>query len=245
MSYSPAAERRQFPPVIDSNFSDAYHRWFEVISADTPALQEKAYRLRYQVYCCEHQYEVPDEHPLRLETDEFDCRSIHSLILDRATGAAVGTVRLILSNGDTPQSGLPIQQLCGNGLSVNLRPSGAAEISRFAISKNMKRMADEDCPKNLKCSLVLGLLRAVVQMSFEYGITDWLAVMEPGLLRLLCRFGICFSPVGPMIEYHGMRLPCHANVAKLLDTARRERYDLWEFVTTPENRLNHARLAVG
>jgi N-acyl amino acid synthase of PEP-CTERM/exosortase system len=55
--------------------------------------------------------------------------------------------------------------------------------------------------------------------------------MEPALLRLLSRFGIYFSPIGPMVNYHGMRQPCHTNVERLLERVHKERIDVWEIIT--------------
>ena len=231
MLYAPATEQEQFNPSIASRLSNAYHQWFEIMQADTPILREEVYRLRYQVYCCENQFENPDEHLQQLEMDVFDNRSIHSLIVERSSGAAIGTVRLILPEMANPKASLPIQQICSHPLPASMPLSNSAEISRFAISKTMKRMADGDMPKELKCSIVLGLMRAIVQMSLEHGITDWLAVMEPSLLRLLSRFGICFAPLGPLVSYHGMRQPCHANVGRMLERTHQEHFDLWEFVT--------------
>jgi N-acyl amino acid synthase of PEP-CTERM/exosortase system len=231
MLYPQTVQKEQFAPAIGDRISDVYYRWFDVISADTEERREKVFRLRYQVYCCEHQYETPDEHPLFMETDAFDCRSVHSLIVDRENGAAIGTVRLILPEPASLDASLPVQHVCSHPLPIPLPMSGVAEISRFAISKQMRKMADAVSSKNLKCSVVLGLMKAVVQMSFEYGITDWLAVMEPSLLRLLCRFGIYFAPIGPLVEYHGLRQPCHANVDRMLERVHEENFDLWEFVT--------------
>jgi N-acyl amino acid synthase of PEP-CTERM/exosortase system len=57
--------------------------------------------------------------------------------------------------------------------------------------------------------------------------------MEPALLRLLSRFGIYFTPIGPLVEYHRMRQPCHANAATLLQRVREENFDLWEFLIDP------------
>jgi N-acyl amino acid synthase of PEP-CTERM/exosortase system len=219
----------------DRKLSNDYSRWFEVIPANTPELREEAYRLRYQVYCRERQFETPDEHPRQLETDVFDQRSIHSLIIDKASGTATGTVRLILPDPDSPESCFPIQHLCGEYLPIKHFTSSAAEISRFSISKKMKNRVHEDCPKDMKCSVALGLMRAIVQMSTDRGITDWFAVMEPSLLRLLCRFGIYFTPIGPLVEYHGTRQPCHANSDTLLGRVRHEHFDLWEFLTEPYN----------
>jgi N-acyl amino acid synthase of PEP-CTERM/exosortase system len=211
--------------------SDGYTRWLEVIAADTPVSREKAYRLRYQIYCCEHQFETPDEHRHQLETDAFDCRSIHSLAIDRASGDAIGTVRLILPDQDYPEASFPIQHICKHPLPVPPPMSGAAEISRFAVSKQLRNMADENCPKEFKFSIAMSLMRAIVQRSMECGITDWFAIMEPSLLRLLGRFGIYFNPIGPLVEYHGIRQPCHSDSDTLLGRVRREHYDLWEFLT--------------
>jgi N-acyl amino acid synthase of PEP-CTERM/exosortase system len=231
MLYSQVAPKEQFSPSINSKLSDVYHRWFELIPADTPTLREKAYRLRYQVYCCENQYETPEEHLKNMETDIFDCRSIHSLIVDRANGMTLGTVRLILPHPESREASFPIQQICNHPLPIKLPVSSTAEISRFAISKKLRKLVDGDCPKDMKCSIVLGLMKSIVQMSWKFGITDWLAVMEPSLLRLLRRFGIHFAPVGPKVEYHGVRQPCHANVNGMLERVRQENPDLWEFAT--------------
>lgn len=231
MLFPQAAEGVPSFSTRDRKLSDDYSRWFEVVPANTSELREEAYRLRYQVYCCERQFETPDEHPRQMETDVFDQRSIHSLIINKPTGAATGTVRLILPEAGSHKETFPIQQICSHPLPVKLPTSCTAEISRFAISKKIREMANGNCPKDLKCSIVLGLMRAVVQSSLLYGITDWLAVMEPSLLRLLCRFGIYFTPIGPLVEYHGFRQPCHANVDRTLETVRREHFCLWQFVT--------------
>jgi N-acyl amino acid synthase of PEP-CTERM/exosortase system len=233
MLYPPVVERARFSPGINSRLSDAYYRWFEVIPANTPALRERAYRLRFQVYCCENHYETPDEHPEQLEMDDYDCRSIHSLIIDRASGTAIGTARLILADPRSLEASLPIQRICRHPLPIELPRSRAAEISRFAVSKKMRKMADETLPKEMKCLAVVGLMRAIVQMCLDHEITDCFAVMEPSLLRLLRHFGMYFAPIGSPVEYHGVRQPCHANVDRMLGTIRETHLDLWEFITEP------------
>jgi len=35
----------------DSDFAWRYNEYFDIVRADTPALLDEAYRLRYQVYC--------------------------------------------------------------------------------------------------------------------------------------------------------------------------------------------------
>lgn len=225
--------------------SHPLNQWFEVIAADTPELREKAYRLRFQVYCREKQFETPEEHPCELEQDLYDSRALHSLVVDRTSGAATGTVRLILPDPETPCDSFPIQHVCRHPLPSLSSGSKAAEISRFAISKKIRRMAEQslvpvpasadDNPvataKAMKCSLTLLLMHEIVRMSRENGVTDWFAVMEPALLRLLSRFGIHFNPVGPQVEYHGLRQPCYAKAEELLERMREEQYDVWSFIT--------------
>lgn len=233
MSDALSTAKYQTPAPGNAKLLSAYNRWFEVIPANSSELREEAFRLRYQVYCCEHEYESSDEHPQELEADAFDCRSIHSLIVERSSGAVTGTVRLILPDHEAPEASFPIQNICAQPLMRQIPVSSAAEVSRFAISKKIRKMTDQNYPKELRCAVVLGLMKATVQMSLRHGITDWFAAMEPPLLRLLRRFGIHFAPIGPIVQYHGSRQPCHVNVQALLDTVHHENYALWKFVTEP------------
>lgn len=233
MLYPQSVRRKELPLAQNSWLSSAYHRWFEITPADTPHLQEKAYRLRYQVYCCENNYENPDDHPLGFEIDTFDCRSIHSIITERASGIAAGTVRLIIPDADSQEASLPIQNVSKHPLPNKNPLSNAAEISRFAISRQIRGKIASDCPKDLKCLISLGLMRAIFQMSMRYGITSLYATMAPSLLRLLRRFSIYFTTIGPLVEYHGLRQPCYADVNTLLEGIREEQFALWEFLTIP------------
>src|SRR5690606_16878819 len=88
-----------------------------------------------------------------------------------------------------------------------------AEISRFAVNKNFRRRATEGqfvhglspdvsytdssedaaAARRAMPQVTVGLFAAIVQLSVRENITDWFAVMEPTLLRLLGRFGIRFN----------------------------------------------------
>ena len=74
-------------------------------------------------------------------------------------------------------------------------------------------------------------MKAIVQMSWDRGITDWCAVMEPALLRLIGRLGLEFTPLGPPVEYHGLRQPCYGNANTVLAGMRRQRYAAWALIT--------------
>lgn len=231
--------------IKKTSIIEHFNHSFNVIIADTPKLQEQAYRLRYQVYCIENCFENTLDHPLKQESDDFDIRSVHSVIIDRHSQTVTGTVRVILPDPDNIEKSFPIQNLSNHPLLHNrklLHTARAAEISRFAVSKRFSRMA-ADLRSSQRhsdyrieqraamSSITLGLMNGIVRMSAEHGITEWFAVMEPTLLRLLARFGIYFSPIGPMVDYHGMRQPCHANMQNLLARVRKERLQVWEIIT--------------
>lgn len=237
-------ERRR-QAVSNPQMIDNFNQRFAVVTADTPALQEQAYRLRYQVYCIENSFENQEDHPLEQELDEYDDRSVHSLIIDRPSQMITGTVRIILPDQNAAEKSFPIQNVCSHPLLQShrlLHISRSAEISRFAVSKEFSRRAADRRPARRHTdfsnerrasmpNITLGLMNAVVRMSVEHGVAEWFAVMEPTLLRLLARFGIYFSPIGPMVNYHGMRQPCHAVMETLLARVRRERPDVWEVIT--------------
>jgi N-acyl amino acid synthase of PEP-CTERM/exosortase system len=212
-----------------------YAKWFDVVPADTPERLAEAYRLRYQVYCVENTFEQAGEHSDGQEIDAFDAHSVHSLLVHRPTGMVAGTVRLILPNGSGDVSALPLSEVCTD---PSLRdpamfpPERTAEISRFAVSKAFRRRITDathvdmhfvDGPgadraherRVLTPNITLGLMKAIAEMSIANGITHLTAMMEPALLRLTSRLGIKFVPLGRLVEYHGQRQPCYAEIKDL------------------------------
>lgn len=230
---------------MDGDLAEIYGHYFDVVRADTPELRERAYRLRYQVYCVEHSFLPAAENPDGIEIDADDAHSVHSILVHRASGRTCGTVRLILPDQRHPTSAFPC---AGLGLAAaamvrRLPRFKTAELSRFAVAKEFRRRAGETHyadvaplsprPPNLSERRILphityGLMRAVLLMSLESGVTHLCAVMEPALLRLVARFGLDFEPAGPLVDYHGVRQPCWAALADLLEGVKRARRDIWE-----------------
>ncbi len=196
---------------------------FEVTVADTPDTLEAAYRLRHQVYCIERGYEPGQG---TLETDRFDRRAGHALLTQRSTGRVVGTVRVIAPSLDGPGADLPMQLLCSRDVFRTLPVGRTGEISRFAISKDLR---DAACAGSMP--LRLGLMRGIVELSAGMGITHWCAVMEHTLLRLLRMSGIHFQLLGPAIEHHGLRQPSWGEINAVLARMHCERPALWDYVT--------------
>ena len=221
--------------TTDETLLDRFNRHFRTVSADTPDLIRRAQELRYQVYCIEHQFEKPTDHPDGREKDKFDAHSVHSLLIHQSTGHAVGTVRLVLPRRDAPEESFAIQRATRPSvLAASHFPiHTTAEVSRFSISKRFrdgKAEGDSDL-RRLGPLMSLGLMQAVVSMSARHGITHWCAVMEPKLLRMLTSMAIHFKSIGAPVEYHGLRQPCYGHIATVLDRVRREQPMFWQILT--------------
>ena len=261
----PGALADDVPPPAKTGAAtliEIYNHWFEIVQATDEALCIEAFRLRYQVYCVENPFEDPTENPDGLETDEFDARSVHSLLIHRPTETVAGcvrlvlptptfgTVRLVLPEGGRKSGSLPIHQVCDHPALLDpavLPPETTAEISRFAISKAFRRRRQDGLfPDSIESAvansihtpdrrllphMTLGLLKGVMEMSAEHGITHWCAVLEPALLRLLGRLGLHLTPIGPTVQYHGLRQPAYVDIAELAARTKREGPEVWEMCT--------------
>lgn len=230
---------------------------FDVVLADTPELIDEALALRYRIYCIERGYEDPNRNPGRRERDEYDARSVHALIRHRAGGSA-GVVRLVLADAADLERSFPMEAHCAEQffagvpeLIQKLRRSQIAEISRFAVMRDFRRRSTEDrfihglspdvsytdptagpaTARRAMPQVTIGLFAAIVQLSVRENITHWFAVMEPTLLRLLERFGVRFTEIGPAVQYHGRRVPSLARAFDVVENIRKERPDVWEIIT--------------
>ena len=191
----------------------------------------EAYNLRFRVYCEERAFEPEIAYPDRCERDKYDTYSIHFIAKFLPTGQAggeqtIGTVRLVLNNPD----GFPLEKHCildsqSAGL---INRERTAEISRFAISKNIIKSSCCD-----RRTVVTGLFREIYQESKKTGIDYFYAVMGKGLQKLLARCGIIFFQVGPLIDYHGPRAPYISGIKHIEEGIFMKNFDLFRFITSP------------
>jgi len=226
-----------------------FDRHFKTVTADTPDLLPLAQRIRYQVYCVENRYLNADEHSDALERDEFDSHSVHSLLVERKTGDALGTVRLVLPLQHAPQNSFAVQRLSDHPLlkgSRDLPLHATGEVSRFSLLKESGRRvaaaralggarterSDSETALHPCGPLMrLGLLQMLVRMSVQNGITHWLAVMEPKVIRMLSAMGLQFEALGGMVDYHGWRQPCFCNLFEMLEHMKQDRPAFWNVLT--------------
>jgi len=212
-----------------------FEQHFAAEVALSPRQFEDVFRLRYQVYCLEKGYEDAARFPDGLERDRYDGHAVQMLVRHRQTHLAVGAVRLILPDRSAPSWSFPFEDLCGYTMlgrrldGVGSPPHNVAEVSRFAVSRNLLASVwepamdrwegatgakpDERCSSQL---VALGLIALLFGVSAEYGVHVWYAMMETALARHLARLGIEFRQIGPAVEHRGRRQPMMARVDDLL-----------------------------
>src|SRR2546423_13618546 len=125
--------------------SNLYTRHFNVVRADTPALLDQVYELRYQVYCVENAFEDPAENLGGREMDADDDRAAHVLLIHRESGQPAGTARVIFPSRSC-HNPLPIERILDSGNCspfCRFPPQTTGEVSRFAVPKVFRRRRGE------------------------------------------------------------------------------------------------------
>ena len=193
----------------------------EMVCAPEEVLEAK--RLRYRIYCEERGFE-PGEGGL--EQDAFDDFSRHVLVRSRNTGAVHGTVRVALCPEKNSRLGFPMERVCKSSVTARLPRQATGEVSRFALSRDRSGISPAAAALMRVC-----LIRGVIGVAHHEGLTHLCALMERTLLRLLQATSIHFLPIGPEIEYRGLRHPSLWEVDEGLDRVQRENPVLWSFIT--------------
>lgn len=230
-----------------------FEKYFDIILADTPELLYECRKLRFQVLCIENHYLKEEENKNSLEEDTYDNKSAHCLILHKSSGLYAATVRLVLPTQNNPSVDFPIESFltekCREEYNklMHAPREHLGEISRFMISKQFRQRVGESnvfdginndfgmlSPKmkrQFAAQISLGLFKAIFKMSHQHDIQFWLALMEPRLIRLLARVGIHFNHLSESIEFFGDRHVCFENTTEILMGIKRQRPDIWDFVT--------------
>ena len=213
----------------------SFQDYFSISLANTPALQEEIYQIRYRVYCEEFAYLPSENYPNQRETDEFDTASWHCLITHKTSGASAACVRLVSPATTSGGILLPFEKYCGKNLdteflnSLNLDRQNVCEISRVAIERVFRRRSGEiasrfgdvldfsDLEKRT-CSLItVAAFFAAIALTELTGRTNVFALMEPFLAKLLRHHDILFQRVGNDADYHGIRAPYVITTQAVLD----------------------------
>jgi N-acyl amino acid synthase of PEP-CTERM/exosortase system len=201
--------------------SEQFCEQFQLEIANTLDLKKEVYKIRYEVYSQELNYEPPEKFPDRLEIDQYDERSIHCLLLHRASGTYAGCIRIVLS--DRSGESLPLAKACSLDLDLKqLPPSSFGEVSRLAVrSRFRRRTGESETPGGLLFFqnqtqqeekrgfpvIAVSLYLAATAIGMNAGMERVFVLMEPRLARHLRYFGFVFQQIGDFIEFRGRRAP--------------------------------------
>ncbi len=210
------ADASNKPLTLAENF----HKYFKVCYARTPEEKYDGYHIRYRVYCEEFGYEDATAFPDQAESDEYDDKSLHCLIVHHS-GMAAGSVRLVPTQANVDSDPLPFEKHCLDSLDreyiqeLNLERVEVCEISRLAVDGAFRRRTGESLTRfgevaSMDCSeaekrtfslIAVAAFLASTALTVLTGRTSVFAMMEPFLPRLLKRSGIVFHRAGSDIDY--------------------------------------------
>lgn len=242
-------------------FYNTYWNSFTLLRADTDELKDKAYALRYDVFCRENGFIDPSRFPDERERDEFDDTAVHHLLIHKESGKAAGTVRVLLPNEKRPLTSFELQKLCDHPLlQIENRALGLAEISRLCMARDFRRRprdghvlpsyyeqewGEDGRPQSAMRFFrrripyaPLGLMMAAYETVLAAGLLDVVSAVEPAQFRTLKRIGLSYRVLGPRINLQGSQQPFIFNIKAALDTIAAENPECWELVSD-RGRLHH------
>lgn len=246
--------------MIEKTLAQHFQEYFTVQFADSADLKNAVYKLRYDVYCTELQYEK--DCPVDCEKDSFDEYSKHVLITHKASGIYAGCVRLVTPSPNNPKAELPYEVNCLPSIGAinieflqNEERTHIGELSRLAVLGTFRRRAGEksNCYGiNLSRSTIdvsneemryfpliaVALYMASASIAINLGIKYVVVMMEPRLAKHLSRFGICFTQLSEVIDYHGERALFYMDHSTLIKNFKPE---LEEFYRLVDSQLKHLR----
>ncbi|WP_054773385.1 GNAT family N-acyltransferase [Methylogaea oryzae] len=116
-----------------SDLSNRFFEYFEILPADSEALRQEAFKIRYEAFfnCLRLQTE---DHPNSQEKDAYDADALHSLLYHRPSGVYAGTLRLIVPKPNDDAWRFHIERVAGRHFYNPVMPSSLATrpaIGRF------------------------------------------------------------------------------------------------------------------
>lgn len=195
-----------------------FDNFYDVLIADDEYTRNQHHSVRYQVYCLETGYENAAQFPHNQEVDAYDAQSLPFIVNSKRNGESVASMRLILSGCRQ----LPTLQAFPdvNDLLFSDPNHVVAEVSRLGVVGEYRRVTsvhrgEEPHPaaavsladRRKEPAIMIGLLRAAYWYSRVNGISHWVFMAAPSLIRLLRNLGFEIQQVGPVVEYKGMRAP--------------------------------------
>lgn len=236
-------------------FYPAYHKAFRVVQANSDALKDIAFRLRYQVYCVDNNIDIHSNiaDAGQIEKDSYDDHAIHYLLYHKETDEAVGTVRIVLPRQEKLLHSFPLQFICDHPLlHMEDRVGTFCEISRLCMSQKFRKRPEDgkilpayfDQDQNMYLNHAtnvrvrraipfapLGLLQAAFEGALNHGLTDCICILDPEQLYSLQRIGLSYRVLGPRLDMNGPQQPVIFNIKHALDNMILQNPPCWEVVS--------------
>jgi N-acyl amino acid synthase of PEP-CTERM/exosortase system len=237
---------------LANNIIDHFNQYFEIVPAISDDLKNEVYKLRYQVYCIENNFESPSQFSDQIESDAYDQYSVHYLIRHKKSGFYAATTRLILPDANNPEKLFPLEEYCEIDNFEVMQPinrAHLAEVSRFCVSKKFKKRQNEAHTlaaissdwqnystqnkrrNNFPHIITFALIACCIKASYENDIHYLYGTLEPPWFRFLSLSGINFIKIGPLIDYHGERWPAVIKITDLLDSVNAKNPDICDLLT--------------
>lgn len=210
---------------LAKDFADHFNQFLKPEIAVNDALKEEAFRIRHNVYCEELAFEAVNQQ--RMEMDEFDNRSIFTLIQHKPSKVFTSCIRLITT--EDCEELLPIEKYCLNSITeedfhpINFDRTTMGEISRLAVKETFRRRKSDlfrgaavgginettysETELRSFPFIAMGLYMSAAILSKARGIEHLYVMMEPRLARSIKLLGITFQQLGEPVDYHGLRAP--------------------------------------
>lgn len=241
--------------IQSKSFYDPYYKTFRIIRADSNALREIAFRLRYEVFCLENNIDCGQDSTEKqdLERDAYDDNAIHYILYRKSDDLAVGTIRIVLPRKDKPLYSFPMQFMCNHPLlHMEDKVSRFCEISRMCMSKNFRKRPgdgatlpayfDQDFNVRTEKNTVvyarrvipfapLGMLCAAFEGALDNGLTDCICTLDLEQLHALQKIGLSYRSLGPRLEMGGVQQPVIFNIKHAFDNMILQNPPCWEVVS--------------
>jgi N-acyl amino acid synthase of PEP-CTERM/exosortase system len=173
--------------------------------------KEICYGIRHEVYVEEEGWEPASLNGL--ECNRFDDRAVHILVRDRESGEGLGTARIVLP-ASSADPDLPWCGMFPEWKRILTAWGKTCEVSRLAVPRRVMRSHHID--KEVKRFILPCLIKGIINAAQRRQLRSTVLLAEEWLLHRLALFGIKFDVVGVPVEHHGIRVPCHRDVEKIV-----------------------------